>query len=229
LRSKFYTVTGRMLRIAAFGIDLQGHHTAQVLAFTRSRKGRRIFACRGVAGPKPIWPGRASRAKTGDVIYNLGVDSAKDAIYARLNIAPPEPGQNKPGFIHFPVADNFGPEYFEQLNSERRVVRKRLGQTYIAWEQGARPQRSARHVRRRAGDAQGAAARDRRGLEYSVTHDNVQQEIAEPSQAPNYKRRKPKRFNTRLLSVKTRQIAPDRAKSRQTSLVATQAAGFDDR
>lgn len=135
LRSKFYTVSGRMLRIAAFGIDLQGHHTANVLAFTRVRKGRRIFACRGIAGPKPIWPGRASRAKTGDVIYNLGVDTAKDAIYARLNIAPPEPGQGKPGFIHFPVADNFGPEYFDQLNSERRVVRKRLGQSYIAWEQ----------------------------------------------------------------------------------------------
>jgi phage terminase large subunit GpA-like protein len=110
-----------------------GLHTAQVLAFTRQRRGRRIFACRGVAGPRPIWPGRASRAKTGDVIYNLGVDSAKDAIYARLNITAPEPGKRKPGFIHFPVADNFGPEYFEQLNAERRQVRKRLGQDYIAW------------------------------------------------------------------------------------------------
>jgi phage terminase large subunit GpA-like protein len=77
LRLKFYTVSGRMMRIAAFGIDLQGHHTANVLAFTRQRRGRRIFACRGIAGPKPIWPGRASRAKTGDVIYNIGVDTAK--------------------------------------------------------------------------------------------------------------------------------------------------------
>lgn len=133
LRCKARTTTGRSLRIAAFGIDLGGLHTAQVLAFTRSRRGRRIFACRGIAGPKPIWPGRASRAKTGDVIYNVGVDSAKDAIYARLNISMPEPGQRKPGFIHFPVGDNFGPEYFEQLNAERRQVRKRLGQSYIAW------------------------------------------------------------------------------------------------
>jgi phage terminase large subunit GpA-like protein len=135
LRSKFKTTTGRVLRIAAFGIDLGGLHTAQVLAFTRSRRGRRIFACRGVAGPRPIWPGRASRAKTGDIIYNLGVDSAKDAVYARLNIAPPEPGSRKPGFIHFPSAENFGPEYFEQLNAERRQVRKRMGQNYIAWVQ----------------------------------------------------------------------------------------------
>jgi phage terminase large subunit GpA-like protein len=176
LRSKFQTVTGRMLRIASFGIDLQGHHTAQVLAFTRARKGRRIFACRGMAGPKPIWPGRASRAKTGDVIYNLGVDTAKDAIYSRLNISPPEPGQGKPGFIHFPVADNFGPDYFKQLNSERRVLRKRMGQTYVAWEQvedrnealdtfvGALAMRKA---------LPRVIARD---LEYSVTHDIVEED-----------------------------------------------------
>lgn len=174
LRSKFYTVSGRMLRIAAFGIDLQGHHTAQVLAFTRVRKGRRIFACRGVAGPKPIWPGRASRAKTGDVIYNLGVDTAKDAIYSRLNIAPPEPGQSKPGFIHFPVADNFGPEYFDQLNSERRVVRKRMGQSYVAWEQ-------VRERNEALDTFVGALAMRKalprfiaRDLEFSITQDKVQ-------------------------------------------------------
>lgn len=178
-RAKFYTVTGRLLRIAAFGIDLQGHHTANVLAFTRQRKGRRIFACRGVAGPKPIWPGRASRAKTGDVIYNLGVDTAKDAIYARLNIAPPEPGQGKPGFIHFPVADNFGPEYFDQLNSERRVVRKRMGQSYIAWEQ-------VRERNEALDTFVGALAMRKslprvidRALEFSVSHDTVQDDIAE--------------------------------------------------
>jgi phage terminase large subunit GpA-like protein len=151
-----------------------------VLAFTRQRRGRRIFACRGIAGPKPIWPGRASRAKTGDVIYNIGVDTAKDAIYARPNIAPPEPRQSKPGFVHFPVADNFGPEYFDQLNSERRVVRKRMGQSYIAWEQ-------VRERNEALDTFVGALAIRKslprviaRGLEYSVTHDTVQEEIAEP-------------------------------------------------
>jgi phage terminase large subunit GpA-like protein len=179
LRTKFYTVSGRMLRIAAFGIDLQGHHTANVLAFTRARRGRRIFACRGIAGPKPVWPGRASRAKTGDVIYNIGVDTAKDAIYARLNIAPPEPGQGKPGFIHFPVADNFGPEYFEQLNSERRVVRKRLGQSYIVWEQ-------VRERNEALDTFVGCLAMRKslprfieKGLEFSVSHDAVAEDVVE--------------------------------------------------
>jgi phage terminase large subunit GpA-like protein len=185
LRSKFYTVSGRMLRIAAFGIDLGGHHGAQVLSFCRQRKGRRIFPCKGIAGPKPIWPGRSSRAKTGDPIYLIGVDTAKDAIYARLNIAQPEPGQGKPGFIHFPVGDNFGPAYFEQLNSERRVVRKRMGQSYIAWEQ-------VRERNEALDTFVGALAMRKalprvisRGLEYSVTHDAVQEETADQeSQQP---------------------------------------------
>jgi phage terminase large subunit GpA-like protein len=135
LRERYQTVSGRRLAVAAFGIDTGGHHGAQVFSFCTPRRGRRIFACKGIAGPRPIWPGRATRAKRGDALYLIGVDTAKEAIYARLRIDPPEPGTRRPGFIHFPVADHFGPEYFEQLNSERRVVRKRMGQSYAVWEQ----------------------------------------------------------------------------------------------
>jgi phage terminase large subunit GpA-like protein len=214
LRSKFYTKTGRMLRIAAFGIDLQGHHTANVLAFTRQRKGRRIFACRGVAGPKPIWPGRASRAKTGDVIYNLGVDTAKDAIYARLNIAQPEPGQAKPGFIHFPVADNFGPEYFDQLNSERRVVRRRLGQSYIAWEQ-VRDRNEALDTFVGALAMRKALPRViERELEYSVSRDTITEDVAE--QEPPHER-SPEQAEAIQHSAYINQNPPDRARSRELS------------
>jgi phage terminase large subunit GpA-like protein len=135
LRGEFRTRTNRMLRVAAFGIDTGGHHAAQVYSFCRVRKGRRIFACKGAAGQRPIWPGRASRAKSNDPVYILGVDMAKDAIYSRLLIDPPEPDSRKPGFIHFPVAENFGPEYFEQLNGERRQVHKRMGQPVTRWVQ----------------------------------------------------------------------------------------------
>jgi len=133
LRSKFYTTTGRVMRIAAFGIDTGGHHGAQVYSFCRSRRARRIFACQGFAGPKPVWPGRASRSKLNDPFYAVGVDTAKEQIYAALNITPPEPGMRKPGFIHFPTAENFGPEYFAQLNSERRQIHKRMGQSITRW------------------------------------------------------------------------------------------------
>jgi phage terminase large subunit GpA-like protein len=135
LRKSFKTVTGRMLRIQAFGIDTGGHHGNQVHSFCRARRGRRIFACKGMAGAKPIWPGRASKSKNNDPLYLIGVDTAKEAIYAQLKIDPPEPGQRKPGFIHFPTAENFGPEFFAQLNSERRQIKFRMGRPYAAWVQ----------------------------------------------------------------------------------------------
>jgi len=135
LHTRFSTVTGRPLRVAAFGIDWGGSHGDQVLSFCRARRGRRIFACKGFAGTKPIWPGRASKAKSGDVFFAIGVDTAKAAIYSKLRIDPPEPGFAKPGFIHFPAAENFTKEYFEQLNSERQQVRVRSGQRYAAWVQ----------------------------------------------------------------------------------------------
>jgi phage terminase large subunit GpA-like protein len=66
LAETFKTVSGRLLRIASFGIDTGGHHGSQVYTFCRARRGRRIFACKGIAGAKPIWPGRATQSKNKD-------------------------------------------------------------------------------------------------------------------------------------------------------------------
>ncbi len=124
---------GRLLRIAALGIDTGGHHGSQVYDFCRRRRGRRIFAAKGMAGKKPIWPTHASRSRSNDPVWILGVDSAKDAIFARLKIEPPEDGGSRPGFIHFPATDGFGPEYFEQLTAERRETHRRAGLEITSW------------------------------------------------------------------------------------------------
>jgi phage terminase large subunit GpA-like protein len=123
----------RIMRCAAFGVDMGGAHTAQVLSWCTQRRGRRIFACKGVAGARPIWSGHASQAATKQPFWLIGVDTAKDAIYGRLAIDPPEPGYRRPGFIHFPVAENFGVEYFDQLNSERKERFLRMGIAYVRW------------------------------------------------------------------------------------------------
>jgi phage terminase large subunit GpA-like protein len=184
IASKFTTVTGRPLRVAAFGIDVGGNFGDQVLSFCKQRRGRRIFACKGAAGARPIWPGRASRSKSGAPFFLTGVDTAKEAIYGRLKIDPPEPGFPKPGFIHFPVAENFGPAYYEQLDSERRQIRKRMGQSYAVWVQirernevldcwvGCLAMRKAlpRYIEQ--------------GLEYSVVRNPAGQTELDPGQAP---------------------------------------------
>jgi phage terminase large subunit GpA-like protein len=133
LRRQFKTRSGRVLRFAAFGVDTGGHHGAQVHDFCRRRAKRRLFATKGIAGKRPIWSGRAQRTKTNDPVWLMGVDTGKDAIYGRLKIDPPEEGTRRPGYIHFCTGDNFGPQYYEQLTSERREVRMRLGQPYLVY------------------------------------------------------------------------------------------------
>ncbi|WP_342106312.1 phage terminase large subunit family protein [Methylobacterium sp. SI9] len=136
----FTTAEGRKLRIAAFGVDVGGlNHAAQAVAYCRRRRGQRVFATIGRGGKYPIWPLRSSRSKANDKIWLMGVDAAKDAIYARLKIEPlahPEDGsapKPHPGLIHFPMHESFGPDYFEQLTAERREVRRRLGQQVVVW------------------------------------------------------------------------------------------------
>ena len=58
----------------------------------------------------------------------VGVDTAKDTIYARLRF--PEPGA---GYIHFPVGGAFDAEYFAQLTAEEVQTRYSEGRPYRVW------------------------------------------------------------------------------------------------
>lgn len=137
LRRPMETVSGRPVRIRAAAIDTGGHHAHQVYQFCRTKVARRIYPIKGRDGPQPIWPKRQSKAKTGDTVYLVGVDTAKDTVYGRLKIRRRGEGPS-PGYIHFPLAtpddDSFGPGYFDQLTSEHAVTRYRLGKPYRVWE-----------------------------------------------------------------------------------------------
>ena len=94
----FTTVGGRKLRIAAFGVDVNGlAHNAQALTYCRKRRSQRVFATMGRSGNLPIWPMRSSRHKNQDKFWAIGVDAAKDAIYARLRIEPEETSGRRVG------------------------------------------------------------------------------------------------------------------------------------
>src|SRR5262249_21388883 len=130
LRVQFQRRDGRLMRIAAACVDSGGHHAASVFSFCRAHRHRRIFPTRGVAGVRPIWTGRPSAAgyKGTDRVYLIGVDTAKDALYARLRIE--QPGL---GYVHFPTIDSVDERYFDQLTSEHVVTRKRDGRSYRQW------------------------------------------------------------------------------------------------
>lgn len=105
------------LTIEAACIDSGGHHTLAVYDYCRDRHKRRVFAIKGRAGAIPVWPRRPGRANKGRVpLFTVGVDTAKETIYARLKVAPPGPGA-----MHFPLDRDV--VYFEQLTAERCVTR----------------------------------------------------------------------------------------------------------
>jgi phage terminase large subunit GpA-like protein len=130
LKIHFPRADGRAMRIVACCIDSGGHHAASVYGFCRAHRHRRIFPTRGIAGSRPIWNARPSRAgyKGADRVYLIGVDTAKDALYARLRIDKPGPG-----YVHFPMIDGVDEKYFDQLTSEFVVTKRREGRSYRQW------------------------------------------------------------------------------------------------
>lgn len=104
---------GIVLPVEATCIDSGGHYTQAVYKFCRERFRRRVYAIKGKGGQGiPIWPKRASKNNSGRVnLFFIGVDAAKDIIYARLKIA-----DVGPGYCHFPIGRDRA--YFDQLTSE---------------------------------------------------------------------------------------------------------------
>jgi phage terminase large subunit GpA-like protein len=115
------------LTIEAVCIDTGGHHTLSAYDFCRGKTGRRIFAIKGAAGNRPIWPRRPGKANKGRLpLFTIGVDAAKETIHARLAKAPPGPGT-----MHFPASRDLA--YFEQLTAERCVTRYVKGHPKREW------------------------------------------------------------------------------------------------
>lgn len=124
LRRPFVNCRARELHIEATAIDTGGHHTHEVYNFVRSRQARRLMAVKGASTPgKPIlgarpqaqdvnWRGRV--IKGGVLLWLIGSDTAKHALYARLtgdeNL---DPAARK---IHFP--NDLPADYFDQITAE---------------------------------------------------------------------------------------------------------------
>jgi phage terminase large subunit GpA-like protein len=101
------------LIIEAACLDTGGHHTLAAYAFCKGKERRRIWAIKGGSGKRPVWPKRPSKANKGKVnLFMVGVDTAKEAIYARLKKVDAGPGT-----MHFPLDRDA--QYFDQLTAER--------------------------------------------------------------------------------------------------------------
>jgi phage terminase large subunit GpA-like protein len=81
-------------------IDSGGHHTQAVYKFCRARFKRRVYAIKGMAGAgRLVWPRAPSRGKGGAPVYVIGVDAAKDEVFANLKVTNPSAA----GYCHLPA------------------------------------------------------------------------------------------------------------------------------
>lgn len=116
------------LAIRAVAVDTGGQHTKAAYEYCRTRLHRRVWGIKGRGGPGiPLWPRRPSRTKGKVPLFVIGVDAAKDALFARLRLA--EPG---PGYMHFPAERDA--EFFRQLTAERVVTRFERGRPIRLWQ-----------------------------------------------------------------------------------------------
>lgn len=112
------------LRIACACIDSGGHHTQQVYAFTAKRIHRKVFAIKGQSQSNKPVAGRPSFiGRSRHILYPVGSDTAKEAIYTRL--------KSETKTIHFPATVD--EEYFRQLTSEKRVIKYFKGAKKFEW------------------------------------------------------------------------------------------------
>lgn len=122
LRSTWKHPNGGTLRVDAAVIDSgDGGHTDIVTGFTRSRFSRRIVAGKGVPG---FARANLQRSTTkGAPLFLIGVDGLKSQLFTRLA---------RGNSVRFSA--DLEPIYFEQLTSERKVVRYFKGQPVRRFE-----------------------------------------------------------------------------------------------
>ena len=130
LRSRWRHPWGGQLGVDGCVVD-SGAWTDKVYGFCSPRLGRRIFAGKGVPGHHPAFaPSRGKVRRTGGGrLFLVGVDTLKTTIINRL-----AHGRS----IRF--ASVLPDAYYEQLASERKVVRHARGQPVVRFERrpGAR-------------------------------------------------------------------------------------------
>jgi len=135
LKKRFKTESERLIPISCCTIDSGGHHTNMVYQFTKPRQARRIFAVKGLSqAGKPIANRPTFVGKNKAVLYGIGTDSAKEAIFARLA------AENELTTLHF--CSDLDEEYFKQLTAEKRVTKFVRGRKSLIWKQ-LRPRNEA--------------------------------------------------------------------------------------
>ncbi len=124
LTTRFRHALGGRIAVDAAAIDAgDGTTMEKVLAFTRPRTRAKVIAIKGADGNRPLIERAGSKTKSGARLWIIGVNTAKARLFARL----PRPD-------YFRFSASLAPVWFDQLCSERSIVRYRRGQPSRSFE-----------------------------------------------------------------------------------------------
>jgi len=133
-RKDFIREDGYVMRIACVMIDSGGIDTTTdtVYSYTLPREREKVFALKGSSQPsKPIYNKPSRNTRNRCALFPVGVDKAKELVYARLKI-----NDKGPGYCHFPddgAATGYVPAYFAGLICEVRKVKFQNGYRKLYW------------------------------------------------------------------------------------------------
>lgn len=120
LETTFAHPCGKIMRVSA-GLFDRGFRPDQVLAFTRPRLARGIYASRGavslsrpIVRPRPTWEGNPKGK-----VWELGTHVAKEIIYQRLFRDNP----TSIGYMHYPEMACYGEPYYRGITVEESEMR----------------------------------------------------------------------------------------------------------
>jgi len=133
-RKDFTREDGYVMRISCVMIDSGGIDTTTdtVYTYTLPRESQRVFAIKGSSQKdKPIHNKATRTTRNRCALFSVGVDKAKELIYARLKI-----NESGPGYCHFPddpVATGYNAAYYAGLICERRMSKFQNGYRKLFW------------------------------------------------------------------------------------------------
>jgi phage terminase large subunit GpA-like protein len=125
------------MTIRAVTVDTSGQHTKTAYEYCRTRLT--VASGRSKAAVAPAFrSGRIGRRppRARVPLFVIGVDAAKDALFARLRLA-----ELGPGYLHFPVERDA--EFLHQLTAERVVTRFERGRPIRLWQPRREGERNA--------------------------------------------------------------------------------------
>lgn len=134
LRRMFRRADGTMLQPILVAQDHGGHYSDEVNAFSKRMGVRFLIPIKGSSqSGRPVAVMPRNRNAKGVYLTEVGTDTAKSLLHQRYQIE-----QHGPGYVHWPVSEEFDRNYFDQVSAEERVKRYKNGVPTYVWDAKSR-------------------------------------------------------------------------------------------